>query len=192
MALGVEWSSTERARGSTRFDEPGDRDREGARPFLREGEFESVLFLTGLDGDFNGLSVYVDRDGDVARYEVRLVLGLETDLLGQMTGAAEVNGHLTQPFGQSAQLKFFALYDHETASLAHLEQEKTITDLSANPHHHLVGRVKDVVHDGANSLSDEVEFTQSTRGAPVPIASALTEQVEMTVRWKRSSGTPWA
>ena len=58
--------------------------------------------------------------------------------------------------------------------------------------HDLVGIVEFVGHEAMSSVSDPVLFTLSTIGVEPVRTTALIEQVEITVRWKRSRGTPWA
>ncbi len=138
------------------------------------------------------VALLVDRDGDVADREVGLVLGLEGEVVGEVARSAQVVEDLGDPLGQRGQLELLALHDDETSALARLEQEEAVADLAAHAHHDLVGGVEDVVHEAMSSLSDPVLLTLSTTGVESVKTMALTEHVEMTVRWKRSRGTPWA
>ena len=89
-------------------------------------------------------------------------------------------------------MKFFALENNEAPTLSHLQQEESSADLTAYADHHLVGSVEFVFHEAMSSLSDPVLLTLSTIGVVPVSTNALMEHVEMTVRWKRSRGTPWA
>ena len=109
-----------------------------------------------------------------------------------MSRPGEVAHHLAEPLGERGQLELLDLHHDEASSLARLEQEEAAAHLAAGAHHDPVGSVEDVLHEATSSLSAPVELTHNTTGASSERAIALTEQVEMTVRWKRSSGTPSA
>ena len=151
-----------------------------------------VLALEGLERDLDRLGLLVERDGDVAGDEVRLVLRFEGEVVREMGRSTQFGDHLGQPLGEGGELLLLALHDHESSTLAGLEEEESIAHLAAHADHHLVGIGEDVVHEGARSFSDSVLLTLNTTGVEFVKPIALIEQVEMTVRWKRSSGTPWA
>ena len=109
-----------------------------------------------------------------------------------VTGPAEVGDDLREPQREGGQLGLLALEDSEATTLAHLQQEHAVAHFAQDTHHHLVGVVEDVVHEGARSFSEPVLFTHSTTGTESVKTNALTEHGEITVRWKRSRGTPWA
>ena len=138
------------------------------------------------------LALFVEGDRDVAGDEVRLVLRFEREVVRAGGPVAHLADHLGEPLGERGELLLLALHDHESTALAHLQQEEPIAHLAAHADHHLVGIGEDVVHEGARSFSDSVLLTLNTTGVQFVKPIALIEQVEMTVRWKRSSGTPWA
>ena len=99
---------------------------------------------------------------------------------------------MADPLRERGELDLLALDDGETSTFSDLEEEESVTHLSSNAHHDLVGFVEDVVHEGLSPFSDSVLLTQSTMGVESVKVMALSEHGEITVRWKRSRGTPWA
>jgi hypothetical protein len=134
----------------------------------------------------------IDRDRDVSSHEVNLVLGLQAHVVMEVSWSTQTLEDGSNPVGQGLELLLLALNNHQSATLTYLEQEKPGAYFAADPDHHFVRLVKFKIHEGVSSWRDEVELTLRTMGVEPVKASALTEQVEMTVRWKRSRGTPWA
>ncbi len=192
VTLRIERSSTKWTQRSTRFDESRDRDGERARPLLGQREYQRVILIQRFERQLDRLVLFVDADGYLTGVEVRFVFRFQCEVIGQVPRTREVRQHLTNPFGERAELDLLALHYHQTATLSRLEQKETIAYLAAHTDHYFVGCAEHVVHETTNSFSDPVELTHNTIGVPEPIVSALTEHVEMTVRWNRSSGTPWA
>ena len=167
VTLGVERPATERTRGPTGFDETRDGDRESARPLLGECQFQRVLFFDGLERDLDGLGFLVDRDGDVARDEVRLVLGFEAKSSGRWPGRPRSAMHLAEPLGQSAaSCNFSHLTMTRRRPWRAWSRKSRLPTSPRTPTITLSGCVEDVVHDGASSFSDPVVFTHSTSGVP--------------------------
>ena len=190
MTLGVEWSSTERTEWTSGFDESNDGDGESRGPLAREANTQRGLLFKRLHRHLDGLFRLVDRDGNVTRDEVSFVFRLEIEVLGQVPGPTELLENLSDPFGERGELELLALHNDESATLSDLEEKEAGADLAAHANHDPVGVSKDVVHEGLRPFSELVLFTHSTIGVDPVKATALTEHGEMTVRWKRSSGTP--
>lgn len=140
-----------------------------------------VLFER-LERHVDRLFFLVDRDRDVARDEVGLVLGLEREVIWEMTGSPESLEDLADPLGERGELKLLALHDDEPTTLSNLEEKEPVAHFAAHPNHHAVGVGKHIVHEGLRPFSDAVLFTQSTMGVEPAKATALTEHGEMTVR----------
>jgi hypothetical protein len=108
--------------------------------------------------------------------------GSSEKIVGQVPGSTQIAEYLANPFGERAELQLLALDDHQTTTLACLEQEEAIANFAAHTDHYLVGCIEHILHEATNSFSDPVELTHSTIGVPAPMPSALTEHVEITVR----------
>src|ERR1017187_8819578 len=164
VPLGSEWSPTERRRRATGLDEARDGDGQAAGPLGRQRQHQFVLSLERLEGDLNRVLVLIDRDGDVTGHEVRFVLRLEGQVVREMVRSSQLADYLGEPFGERRELQLLALHDHESTSLARLQEKESIADLAAHADHHLVGVGEDVVHEGARSFKESVLLTLSTMG----------------------------
>src|SRR5277367_1873961 len=90
MPLGIKGSTTEWTEWSPGLDQSHDGDGQSAGPLAREAHVQSGLFVVRRDREFDSLILFVKRDGDLARDEVRFVLGLQREVVGQMTGSTEL------------------------------------------------------------------------------------------------------
>lgn len=182
VALRVEGAATQRAERTPGLDEADNSDGEPGRPLARESDAQRGVFFERLYGHVDRLFFFVNRHGDIARNEVGLVFGLEREVVGEMTGSAQLVKHLTDPFGQSGELELLALHDDQAPTFTHLKEEETIAHFAAHADHDPVGVGKVVVHDGLSPFNEPVQFTQSTIGVEPVKATALIEQGDMTVR----------
>jgi hypothetical protein len=123
VTLGVEWSSTKGAEWSTGLDETSNGDGECAGPLFREGEDQRVVLFDGLKGELDGLILFIHTDRDLTDVKVRLVLGFECEVLGQVAGSREIAENLSDPLRECAELELLAFHDHQTTSLARLEKK---------------------------------------------------------------------
>ncbi len=191
MSPRIQGAATQGTRGSTGFHQPCDGDRQPASPFFGEGDRgDIVVVFDRFERDLDDVTLLVDRDGDVTNGEIRFVFGLQGEIVGQVPGSSQVVEDLGNPLRECGELDLLALEDDEASSLARLEEEQTIAHLTAYADHDLVGGVEFVLHEAMSSLKVPVLLTLNTIGVEPVSTTALIEQVEMTVRWKRSRGTP--
>jgi len=182
MTLGVKGSATEWAQWTTSFDESRDGDGETRGPFATEAKVQGVVLFDRLHRDLNGPGLFIEGDRDIARDEVHLKLGLEAEVIGQMSRTTEPANHLADPFGERSELDLLALNNDQAATLTDLKEEQPSAHFTTHAHHHFVGAREDVVHEGLKSFSDPVLFTHSTTGVASVKQTALSEHGEITVR----------
>jgi hypothetical protein len=182
VAPGIERAPAQGAGSSSGLDEAGNGDGEGARPLPRELDGGPVAVVDSSESHLYDPLRCVKGEGDLADHKIGFVLTFEGEILGEVPGTPEVVEYRPNPLGHGGELLFLHLHDDESTPLANLEEKEAVAHDSAGSDHHAIGLSKGVNHEGTSSVREEVEFTPRTRGPVAPSKSALTEQVEMTVR----------
>ena len=194
MAARIDGQGAQRAWWASTFDEHGGLNSERCCLFTSDGHrhpihghLVSIVIFSGVDAvehQGDGLGILVNGNAHVAEGEVGLVLIFQGQIIWQVLRAAHLLHDVREVGGNGGDLHFLNLDGDELTTLAHLQQEGSLSNSTDGADGEALGFCEDVVgHDGTTSVRDAVEFTESTMAPSVVIMSVVIEHGETTSRW---------